>query len=91
MSLINYEVSLILSWSKNCVLIDITKETARNGNPDAAPPVETRVRKVAPTKAAFKVTDKELYVPVVTFSTKDDNNFLEQKKSGFKRTIKWNK
>ena len=24
-------------------------------------------------------------------STKDDNNFLEQLKSGFKRTIKWNK
>ena len=28
---------------------------------------------------------------VVTLSTKDDNNFLEQLKSGFKRTIKWNK
>ena len=32
-----------------------------------------------------------MYVPVVTLSTKDDNNFLEQLKSGFKRTIKWNK
>ena len=30
-------------------------------------------------------------MPVVTLSTKDDNNFLEQLKSGFKRTIKWNK
>ena len=29
-------------------------------------------------------------MPVVTLSTKDDN-FLEQLKSGFKRTIKWNK
>ena len=29
-------------------------------------------------------------MPVVTLSTKDDNNFLEQLKSGFKRTIKWN-
>ena len=28
---------------------------------------------------------------VVTLSTKDDNNFLEQLKSGFKKTIKWNK
>ena len=26
-----------------------------------------------------------------TLSTKDNNNFLEQLKSGFKRTIKWNK
>ena len=32
-----------------------------------------------------------MHVPVVTLSTKDDNNFLEQLKSGFKRTIKWNK
>ena len=44
-----------------------------------------------PTNATFKITDTKLYVPVVTLSTKDDNNFLEQLKSGFKRTIKWNK
>ena len=31
-----------------------------------------------------------MYVLVVTLSTKNDNNFLEQLKSGFK-TIKWNK
>ena len=44
-----------------------------------------------PTNAIFKIKDTKLYVPVVTLSTKDDNNFLEQLKSGFKRTIKWNK
>ena len=32
-----------------------------------------------------------MYVPEVTLSTRDDNNFLEQLKSGFKITIKWNK
>ena len=32
-----------------------------------------------------------MHVPVVTLSTKDDNNFLEQLKSGFKRIIKWTK
>ena len=32
-----------------------------------------------------------MYVPVVTLSTEDDNNFLEQLKPGFKRTIQWNK
>ena len=41
--------------------------------------------------ATFKITDTKLYVPVVTLSTEDDNNFLEQLKSGFKRTMKWNK
>ena len=40
------------------------------------------------TNAIFRITDTKLYVPVVTLSTKDDNNFLEQLKSGFKRTIK---
>ena len=45
----------------------------------------------APTNGTFKITDTKLYVPVVTLSTKDDNNFLEQLKSGFKRTIKWNR
>ena len=39
----------------------------------------------------FKIADTKLYLPVVTLSTKDDNNILEQLKSGFKRTIKWNK
>ena len=33
----------------------------------------------------------KLYVPVVSLSTKDDNKFLELLKSGFKRTVKWNK
>ena len=28
---------------------------------------------------------------VVTLSTQDDNKLLDQLKSGFKRTIKWNK
>ena len=45
----------------------------------------------APTNATFKITDTKLYVPVVSLSTKDDNNFLEQLKSGFKRFINWNK
>ena len=30
-------------------------------------------------------------MPVVTLSTEDDNKLLEQLKTGFKRTIKWNK
>ena len=37
------------------------------------------------------ITDTKLYVPVVTFSTKDNTKLLEQLKPGFKRTINWNK
>ena len=45
----------------------------------------------APTNATFTITDIKLYVPVVTRSTQDDNKLLEQLKTGFKKTIKWNK
>ena len=37
----------------------------------------------------FKITDTKLYVSVVTLSK--DAKLLEQLKSGFQRTIKWNK
>ena len=39
----------------------------------------------------FKITDAKLYVPVVTLSTQDNAKLLQQLKSGFKITIKWNK
>ena len=32
-----------------------------------------------------------MYVPVVTSSAENDNKLLEQLKTGYKRTIKWNK
>ena len=91
MPLINCEASLTLTWSENYVLTDITTQTERNADPNADPLVETRERIDTPTNAIFKITDTKLYVPVVTLSTKDDNNFLEQLKSEFKRTIRWNK
>ena len=45
----------------------------------------------SPTNATFNITDCKLFVPVVTLSAENDNKFLEQLKTGFKRTIKWNK
>ena len=39
----------------------------------------------------FKIKDCKLYVPVVSVSSEEDNKLLDQLKSGFKRTIKWNK
>ena len=85
MPLINCEINLILTWSENCVL---TSKATRDANPDVNPAIAAVNN---PANATFKITDTKLYVPVVTLSTKDDNNFLEQLKSGFKRTIKWNK
>ena len=39
----------------------------------------------------FKITDTNLYVPVVTLSTKDNEKLLQQLGSGFKRVINRNK
>ena len=39
----------------------------------------------------FKITDTNLYVPVVTLSTDDNEKLLQQLRSGFKRVINWNK
>ena len=44
-----------------------------------------------PKNATFQITDTKLYVPVVTLSKENDIKLLEKLKSGFKRTIKWNK
>ena len=67
MPLINCEVNLILTWSKDCVITNSTGE------------------------GKFAITETKLYVPVVTLSTKDNAKLLQQLKSGFKRTINWNK
>ena len=67
MSLINCEVNLILTWSKDCVISSAAGETK------------------------FKITDTKLYVPVVTLSTQDNAELLQQLKSGFRRKINWNK
>ena len=39
----------------------------------------------------FKITDTNLYVPVVILSAKDNEKLLQQLESGFKRVINWNK
>ena len=83
--LINCEINLILTWSENCVL---TSKATRDANPD----VNLAVAAINnPTNATFKITDTKLYVPVVTLSTENDKKLLEQLRTGFKRTIKWNK
>ena len=67
MPLINCEVQLILTWSKDCVVTSSESE------------------------GKFTITETKLYVPVVTLSMQDNAKLLQQLKSGFKRTINWNK
>ena len=84
MPLINCEVQLILNWLKNCVLISKSTRDA-----DYDEPIDRKID--FPKNAIFQSTDTKLCVPVVTLSKENNIKLLEQLKSGFKRTIKWNK
>ena len=82
----NREINLNLTWSENSVTSKATRYdvTTQGRNPTVAA-IDN------PTNATFKITDTKLHVPVVTLSTENDKNFIEQLRTGFERTIKWNK
>ena len=86
MHLINCEVSLTLTWSQHYVLNRITTQAAvaAQGNNPARPVINV------PINAAFKTTDRKLYVSVVILPTENHKKLLEQSRTGFERTIKWN-
>ena len=67
MALIDFEVNLISTWSRDCVITNSEVE------------------------GKFSITETKLYVLVVTLSTQNNAKLLQQLKSGFKRTINWNK
>ena len=56
--LINSEVELILTWSKNCVLVDMT------ANPLANPSI------IAPTELEFKITGTKLQFQLLVYQNK---------------------
>ena len=71
--LINYQIELILNWSKKlCFGWYSRSKQSTNW-----------------IRIWIKIT--KLYVPVVTLSKENDVKLLEQLKTGFKITIKWNK
>ena len=85
MPLINCEVELILTWFKNCVLINKSIRDANYG----ANPIVHKID--SPENATFQITDTKLYVSVVALSKENDIKLLGKLKSGLKTTIKWNK
>ena len=76
MPLINCKIHLELNWNNNCVMYgaDIYPDG------DNANGRET----------TLKITSTKLYVPIVTFSTKDNVYLAKQLNEGFKRPIYWN-
>ena len=59
----------------------MTRRNTQGNNPAIVPPAEI----------TFGITDTKSYVPVLTLSKENDTKNLEQLKTGFKKTIKWNK
>ena len=58
---------MVLNWSKNYVLADMTVRAAGNSN---NPPAN-----VAQTGLEFHITDKKLYVPLLFYQKKITRNF----------------
>ena len=65
----------LISCEINLILTWVSKRVISEGN---------RV-------TTFAIKDTKLYDPVETLSTQDKTKFQQQLKSGFNRTINWNK
>ena len=66
-----------LTWSKNCVLADMTVRVAEiDNNPPAI---------VELTGLKFQIKDTELYAPVVALSKENNKTLQEQLKTAFKK------
>ena len=84
--LINCEIELSLSWSRYCVMSEISTVSRAVPNTD---PVRYEVATTI-NSATFQINNAKLYVPVVTLSINNNLNFLENTERGFKRTSSWN-
>ena len=81
------------SWSKNCIILrkaKIDAVTATKQSDGNVSNVLPRIG-VSATNAIFKQQIQNCLYQFVTVSTLDDKKLLEQSKTGFERTIKWNK
>ena len=76
MPLINCKICLKLNWNNNVVMYGAdTYDGGENDND---------------REATFQIKSTKLYVPVVTLSTKDNENLTKQLDEGFKRSVYWN-
>ena len=83
--MVNYEIELGLSWSRYCVITEISRTygAVPDTNPDRYQVTSHT------TGATFQINNAKPYTPVVAFSINDNIKFLENLKQGFKRTISW--
>ena len=88
--LINCEIEIDLSWSKEFTISKISITPGTCDNPNVRPPIPAIAARQT-TGATFQRNNAKLYVTVVTLSSNGTIKFLESTRQGFKRTISWNK
>ena len=74
--LINCKIEIDLSWSKECIIPEMSIKTEIAGDPRAnllVPVVAATQR----TVATFQINNSKCYVPVVTLSINDNIKILE--------------
>ena len=85
--LINRGIELDLSWSRYCVITEVSRTFRAVPNAD---PV--RYESMTTTNSAtFQINSAKLYVPVVSLSINDNIKVLENIKQWFKRKSSWKK
>ena len=73
MPLINCEIELELRWAKNCVISQISRAPAVDGNPNADPPVPA----VAATQMILRDSFDKHYIPLAEI--KEFNALIDNK------------
>ena len=73
MPLIICEIELDSTWSKYCVILEISRPTELVG----ANPADTTLT----TRASFQVNNAKLYIPVVTLSINNKIKFFRKYKA----------
>ena len=69
--MINCEIELDLTWSNDCVISEISRTAAADGNPNANPAVSA-VAATQTTGVIFQINNAKLYVLSVTLSINND-------------------
>ena len=84
--LINCKIELLLTWSKICLLMNEAERNVAteliNQNITTRENVVINTNVVSkvdnPENVTLQITDRKLYVLVVTWSTENDNNFVNK-------------
>ena len=74
MPLINCKIFLDLSWSRNCVISEMSRKASVAGNLAANPPF-LAVAAAITSSGTFQINNAKLYVPVVTLSKTITSSF----------------